>query len=117
INVHASLLPRWRGAAPIERALLAGDVETGISLMQMDVGLDTGPVLATASTPIEPNDNSETLSQRLIKLGCTTLIATVEQLAIGTARAQPQPEAGVLYAHKLRKEEAGIHWFDPATTI
>jgi methionyl-tRNA formyltransferase len=117
VNVHASLLPRWRGAAPIERALLAGDAETGVSLMQMDAGLDTGPVLATASTPIGPNDNSETLTERLIGLGCSTLVSTLEQIAAGSAHGNPQPEAGVMYAHKLRKEEAGIRWSEPATTI
>lgn len=117
INVHASLLPRWRGAAPIERALLAGDAETGVSLMQMDAGLDTGPVLATAATPIAPNDNSETLTERLIGLGCATLVDTLEQIAAGSAHATPQPAAGVMYAHKLRKEEAGIRWFESAATI
>lgn len=117
INVHASLLPRWRGAAPIERALFAGDAETGVSLMQMDAGLDTGPVLATAATPIRAGDNSETLTERLIQLGCETLVSTLEQIAAGTARATVQPEAGVMYAHKLRKEEAGIRWAEAAATI
>ncbi len=117
INVHASLLPRWRGAAPIERALLAGDAETGVCLMQMDAGLDTGPVLATATTPIGSSDNSETLTERLIGLGCSLLVSTLEQIAAGRAHATPQPEAGVTYAHKLRKEEAGIRWSESAATI
>jgi methionyl-tRNA formyltransferase len=117
INVHASLLPRWRGAAPIERALLAGDAETGVSIMQMDVGLDTGPVLATATTPIEASDNSETLTERLIGLGCNALVGTLELVAGGSARAVPQPADGVMYAHKLRKEEAAIHWQESAATI
>jgi methionyl-tRNA formyltransferase len=117
INVHASLLPRWRGAAPIERAILEGDPETGVSIMQMDAGLDTGPVFATAATPIGPNDNSETLTQRLVSLGCETLVETLEQLAAGTARAIPQLAAQATYARKLRKEEAGIRWTDAAAVI
>jgi len=117
INVHASLLPRWRGAAPIERAILAGDRESGVSLMQMDAGLDTGPVLARAATPIAPHDNSETLGERLVALGCASLVSTLEQIAAGTALATPQAERGVLYAHKLRKEEAGIQWVDSAAAI
>lgn len=117
INVHASLLPRWRGAAPIERALLAGDSETGVNIMQMDAGLDTGPILASASTRITANDNSESLTERLVGLGCATLVATLEEIAAGTARATPQPDSGVTYAHKLRKEEAAIRWSDPAAHI
>lgn len=117
VNVHASLLPRWRGAAPIERAILAGDRETGVCIMQMEAGLDTGPVLARASTPISLDDNSETLTARLVTLGCDTLLKVLEQLAEGSAQAIPQPEAGAVYARKLRKEEAGIHWADPAAAI
>jgi methionyl-tRNA formyltransferase len=85
--------------------------------MQMDAGLDTGPVLATAATPINSEDNAGTLTQRLVRLGCEHLLEVVKQLAAGTADASPQPEAGVLYAHKLRKEEAGIRWTDAADTI
>jgi methionyl-tRNA formyltransferase len=117
INVHASLLPRWRGAAPIERAILAGDTETGVSLMQMDAGLDTGPVLASAPTPIHANDNSESLTERLVDLGCRTLVGTLEQIARDSTHAVPQPDHGVMYAPKLRKEEAGIHWAEPAAVI
>lgn len=117
INVHASLLPRWRGAAPIERAILAGDAQTGVSIMQMEAGLDTGPVLATATTPIAPDDNSATLTERLIALGCEALVDTIEHMVEGNARAVPQPETGVTYAHKLRKEEAGIDWREPAAVI
>ncbi|MDY6984590.1 MAG: methionyl-tRNA formyltransferase [Pseudomonadota bacterium] len=117
INVHASLLPRWRGAAPIERAILAGDRETGVNIMLMDAGLDTGPVLASATTSITPNDNSETLTERLINLGCSALVSTIERIAAGTAQAIPQPADGVTYAHKLHKEEAGIQWSEPATVI
>lgn len=117
INVHASLLPRWRGAAPIERAILAGDSETGVNIMQMDAGLDTGPVLAAATTPIAAVDNSETLTERLINLGCSALVSTIERIAAGSAEAFPQPAEGVTYAHKLRKDEAGIQWSEPATVI
>jgi methionyl-tRNA formyltransferase len=117
INVHASLLPRWRGAAPIERAILEGDRETGVSIMQMDKGLDTGPVLATAVTPITPQDNSETLTTRLVALGCETLLKTLDQLAAGSAHATAQTEAQTTYARKLRKEEAGIRWTETAATI
>lgn len=117
INVHASLLPRWRGAAPIERALLAGDHETGVNIMQMDAGLDTGPVLASATTRIAADDNSDTLTQRLVSLGCSTLVDTLERIAAGTAQAVPQATDGVTYAHKLRKEEAAIRWSEPAAVI
>jgi methionyl-tRNA formyltransferase len=117
INVHASLLPRWRGAAPIERAILAGDRESGVCIMQMEAGLDTGPVLARASTPISLDDNSETLTARLVALGCDTLQKVLGQLAEGSAHASPQPETGAVYARKLRKEEAGIHWADAAAAI
>lgn len=117
INVHASLLPRWRGAAPIERAILEGDRETGISIMQMDTGLDTGPVLASVTTPVGADDNSETLTERLVSLGCKTLSAVLEQLAAGTVRAAPQNAALATYARKLRKEEAGILWESGAAFI
>jgi methionyl-tRNA formyltransferase len=117
INVHASLLPRWRGAAPIERAILAGDTETGVSIMQMETGLDTGPVLATATTAITAEDNSARLTERLVTLGCEALVEVVAQLAAGSARATPQPDTGVLYARKLGKDEAAIRWSDSAGLI
>lgn len=117
INVHASLLPRWRGAAPIERAILAGDAETGVSIMQMDAGLDTGPVLARATTPIRADDNSATLTARLASLGCTNLSAVLAQASAGTLQPEPQDEARSCYARKLRKEEAGIDWSQPAMQI
>ncbi len=117
INVHASLLPRWRGAAPIERAILEGDQETGVSIMQMDKGLDTGPVLAVAATPISPQDNSETLTERLVALGCEALVTTLDKLASGSAHATAQTDAQATYARKLRKEEAGIRWTETAATI
>jgi len=117
INVHASLLPRWRGAAPIERALMAGDQETGICIMQMDEGLDTGPVLASTSTAITALDNSQTLSDRLVEMGCRTLVSTLPALANGTLHATAQSAEGATYARKLRKEEALIHWQDAAVTL
>jgi methionyl-tRNA formyltransferase len=108
INVHASLLPRWRGAAPIERAILAGDAETGVSIMQMDSGLDTGPVLATAKTPIENTDNSGTLTLKLQDLGSRALMQVLVDLAQGGASSVPQDPRMTTYAHKLGKDEAGI---------
>jgi methionyl-tRNA formyltransferase len=106
INIHASLLPRWRGAAPIQRALLAGDAETGISIMQMDAGLDTGPVLAQHRLPITPQDDFQTLHGRLATLGAR---AIVEALA-SNPKAVPQPDAGATYAKKLTREEEEIDW-------
>ena len=106
INIHASLLPRWRGAAPIQRALLAGDAETGISIMQMDAGLDTGPVLAQHRLPIAPQDDFQTLHGRLATLGAR---AIVEALA-SNPKAVPQPDAGATYAKKLTREEEEIDW-------
>ncbi|QKE41301.1 MAG: methionyl-tRNA formyltransferase [Ferrovum myxofaciens] len=117
INVHASLLPRWRGAAPIQRALLAGDRETGISLMQMETGLDTGPVLLQHSCPIESRETGQSLHDRLAKLGAKTLIEGLDQLDYLQRHAQPQPIFGVTYADKIRKEEAEIHWESSATEI
>lgn len=110
-NVHASLLPRWRGAAPIQRAILAGDDETGVCLMQMEAGLDTGPVLLRASTPILPDDTGARLHDRLAALGAQVLSDGLCRLAVGTLpTAQPQPESGVTYAHKLDKSEARLDW-------
>jgi methionyl-tRNA formyltransferase len=117
INVHASLLPRWRGAAPIERAILAGDAETGVSIMQMDSGLDTGPILAYAKTPIETTDNSGTLTLKLQKLGCSVLLQVLADLAFGNTRSVPQDQRAASYAHKLSKDEAGIIWAASAATI
>ena len=114
INIHASLLPRWRGAAPIQRAILAGDRETGISLMQMDAGLDTGPILARAETPIHPDDTATTLHDRLADLGAKLLVATVPQLPQTTV---PQPEQGVTYAAKLEKAEAELDWTQSAAEL
>ena len=117
LNVHASLLPRWRGAAPIERALLAGDSETGVCIMQMDEGLDTGPVLARQTVPIKHEDNAGSLGDTLASVGCTTLIATLHQLTQGEAVATPQSDTGITYASKLSREEAAIDWSEPAEVI
>lgn len=110
INVHGSLLPRWRGAAPIQRSLWAGDAETGVTIMQMDVGLDTGDMLFKLACPITDEDTSATLYDKLAELGPQGLIATLQQLAQGTAQPQVQDEAQVTYAEKLSKEEAHLDW-------
>lgn len=117
LNVHASLLPRWRGAAPIQRALLAGDTESGISLMQMDAGLDTGPVFRRAPCPIKPQDTGQTLHDRLILTGCSALIDTLDDLACGQLQAEPQDETKACYAAKLSKAESLIDWQQPASAI
>ncbi|CAN5414201.1 methionyl-tRNA formyltransferase [soil metagenome] len=110
INVHASLLPRWRGAAPIQRALLAGDHNTGITIMQMDAGLDTGGMLLQQSCPILPTYTSETLQLRLAQLGATTLLSALESLQTTGLVAIPQDETHASYAAKLTKQEGKIDW-------
>lgn len=110
INVHGSLLPRWRGAAPIQRALWAGDTQTGVTIMQMDVGLDTGDMLYKLACPITSEDTSATLYDKLAALGPQGLIETLQQLAQGTAQPQVQDEELVTYAEKLSKDEARMDW-------
>ncbi len=117
LNVHASLLPRWRGAAPIQRALLAGDSETGITIMQMDEGLDTGPIVLQEAIPIAPKVTSGELSERLAALGARLILDTLDGVAQGTLIARPQPSAGTTYAAKLRREEARLDWRLPATQL
>jgi methionyl-tRNA formyltransferase len=118
INVHASLLPRWRGAAPIQRALLAGDEDTGISIMQMDAGLDTGPVIARTVVPIAPRDTAGTLTERLAAAGADAVARTLAQLAkTGVLASQPQDAAAATYAGKIGRAEAAIRWNDDAVTI
>jgi methionyl-tRNA formyltransferase len=117
INVHASLLPRWRGAAPIQRALLAGDAETGVSIMQMDEGLDTGPVFAQRRLAIAPDEDYGTLHDRLALLGAAALSETLTEIAAGGARSTPQPHAGVTYASKIQKSEARLEWKRPAVEL
>jgi methionyl-tRNA formyltransferase len=117
-NVHASLLPRWRGAAPIQRALLAGDTQTGVCLMQMEAGLDTGPVLLRQAVPIGADDTAGSLHDRLAQAGAQTLADGVQRLVQGREMpAQPQPAEGATYAHKLEKSEASLDWNAPAAAL
>lgn len=117
VNIHASLLPRWRGAAPIQRAILAGDAETGVTIMQMEAGLDTGPMLLKRAIPIEPDDTGGSLHDRLADLGANTIVEALDRLASGTAVAESQPQDGVTYAAKLEKAEARIDWTARAIEI
>lgn len=117
LNVHASLLPRWRGAAPIQRAILAGDSESGVTIMQMDEGLDTGDMLLKVSCPIEPNDTATDLHDRLARLGAEALVEILEQVVQSTLRPEPQQQALANYATKLDKEEARIDWTRPAREL
>jgi methionyl-tRNA formyltransferase len=117
LNIHASLLPRWRGAAPIQRAVLAGDAETGVAIMALEATLDTGPVYATERVTIGAAETAGELQERLAVLGAAALLPVVEALAAGTARPVAQSAAGVTYAAKIRKEEALIDWSQPAVQI
>ncbi|HEX6573241.1 MAG TPA: methionyl-tRNA formyltransferase [Steroidobacteraceae bacterium] len=117
LNIHASLLPRWRGAAPIQRAVLAGDMRTGISIMQMDAGLDTGPELLRRELAIGPRATSGELHDRLASLGAGAIVEAVAGLASGTLRPRAQPDEGVTYAAKIRKDEARIDWTRSADEI
>ncbi len=109
-NLHGSLLPRWRGAAPIQRAIMAGDAMTGVQVMRMEEGLDTGPVLATAATPIAPDDTTGSLHDRLAAMGAKVLIEALAEIERGAAQETPQPEEGVTYAHKITPAETRIDW-------
>jgi methionyl-tRNA formyltransferase len=115
LNIHASLLPRWRGAAPIHRAIEAGDVETGVSVMQMDAGLDTGDVLCMTRTPIGPQETTGQLHDRLATLGAQAMVQALTQL--DQLPPQAQPAEGVTYAHKIDKAEAALNWQRPATEL
>jgi len=110
INIHASLLPRWRGAAPIQRAILAGDRETGISIMRMEQGLDTGPVYLTSSIPILPDDSAGSLHDRLATLGARCIVEALPRISKGALAPVPQRTVGISYAHKITKPEAAIDW-------
>jgi methionyl-tRNA formyltransferase len=110
INIHASLLPRWRGAAPIQRALLAGDAKTGVTIMCMDAGLDTGPMLAAREVSIGARDSAKILHDRLARLGAELIAETMDALEGGRAHAVPQPSTGITYAEKIQKAEALIDW-------
>lgn len=117
LNVHASLLPRWRGAAPIQRAILAGDRETGITIMQMEEGLDTGPMRYRVHCPISANDTAASLHDRLALLGGEALVAALELLEENALPSEPQDEADATYAIKLSKEEARLDWSRPASEL
>ena len=117
LNIHASLLPRWRGAAPIHRAIEAGDAETGVTIMQMDAGLDTGDMLVRERLAIAPEDTTGSLHDKLALLGGRLIVEALEMAACGGLSAEPQPEAGVTYAHKIDKAEAAIDWTAPAVAI
>ncbi len=117
LNIHASLLPRWRGAAPIQRALLAGDRGTGITIMQMDAGLDTGPMLSQHPIAIDEDDDMQTLHDKLAVLGADAIVRSLADIGAGQASLTPQPESGVCYAHKIGKEETQIDWARPCAEI
>ena len=117
LNIHASLLPRWRGAAPIQRAILAGDDASGITIMQMDEGLDTGPMLLRQAIAIGPRETGESLHDRLAALGARLIIEALDGLAGGSLRATPQPAEGVTYAAKLAREEGRLDWRQPALLL
>ncbi|MEO0379271.1 MAG: methionyl-tRNA formyltransferase [Pseudomonadota bacterium] len=115
LNIHASLLPRWRGAAPIHRAIMAGDSETGVCIMQMEAGLDTGPVLLRRATPIAAGETTALLHDRLSEIGAALIVSALADLSDLTP--QVQPETGVSYAHKIDKAEAAIDWTRPAVEV
>jgi methionyl-tRNA formyltransferase len=117
LNIHASLLPRWRGAAPIHRAIEAGDAETGVTIMQMDIGLDTGDMLLVERTPIPPQDTTASLHDRLAAIGGRLIVQAIDAAARAALVHVPQPLEGVTYAHKIDKAEAAIDWRQPATAI
>ncbi|WP_207480252.1 methionyl-tRNA formyltransferase [Arenibaculum pallidiluteum] len=117
LNVHASLLPRWRGAAPIQRAILAGDAETGVTIMQMEEGLDTGPMLLEERIPIGPHTTAPALHDALAAAGARLILPALEGVATGTLASRPQPEEGVTYARKLEREEGRIAWDEPAEAL
>ena len=118
LNIHASLLPRWRGAAPIQRALLAGDPTTGVTIMQMDPGLDTGPIVTGTEVPIEPRETAGSLTDKLARAGALSIVSALEQLdRDGALPSAPQPAAGVSYAAKIAREEAALDWVRAAAEL
>lgn len=117
LNLHASLLPRWRGAAPIQRAVMAGDKETGVAVMRMEEGLDTGPVAMVERVAITPDMNAGELHDRLMVLGADLMVRALAALSRGGLSFTPQPEEGVTYAHKIKNEEARIDWAQPAQAV
>jgi methionyl-tRNA formyltransferase len=117
LNVHTSLLPKYRGASPIQSAILNGETETGVTIMKMDAGLDTGEIISQARTPILPEDNSQTLHDRLAQLGAELLVETIPDYVAGKIRPKPQPAEGASYAAKIKKEDGRIDWNEPAEKI
>ena len=117
LNIHGSLLPRWRGAAPIHRAIEAGDAQTGVTIMQMDAGLDTGAMLLKESLPIASDDTTATLHDKVAALGARLIVRALDLSSAGGLQAVPQPQDGVSYAHKIEKEEAPIRWTEDAERI
>lgn len=117
LNLHTSLLPRYRGAAPIQWAIINGDSETGVTIMKMDPGMDTGDILTQEKTPIAPHDNAETLHDRLAKIGAELLVRTIPDYAAGRIIAQPQPLEGVTHAPRIKKQDGQIDWSQPARAI
>ena len=117
INIHASLLPRWRGAAPIQRAIAAGDLESGVDLMQMEEGLDTGPVWSELKTTIAPDDTFASLHDRLMSLGASGIVALLQAFPPPGVRPRPQPSGGILYAHKITRQDLAINWGRPAVEV
>ena len=117
LNVHTSLLPRYRGAAPIQWAVLNGDAETGVTIMKMDAGLDTGDILTQTRTPIHPADDAETLHDRLARMGAELLVRTIPDYVAGRIAPQPQPTEGISLAPKIKKQDGHIDWNQPARAI
>ncbi len=117
INIHPSLLPRWRGAAPIQRPIMAGDTETGMCIMQMEAGLDTGPVFARREIPLPPNATAGEMHDQLAELGSAMALQVIAEIEAGSAKAIPQSEEGVTYANKIIKDEARINWNKPANEV
>ena len=117
LNVHTSLLPKYRGAAPIQSAILNGDVETGVTIMKMDTGLDTGAILTFERTTIDAADNAQTLHDRLARIGATLLVRTIPEYVAGLITPQPQPAEGVTYAAKIRKQDGAMDWTLPAPVL
>jgi methionyl-tRNA formyltransferase len=117
INVHGSVLPRWRGAAPIAAAILAGDVEAGVSIMRMDAGVDTGPMLSAAYLPVAADDTTGTLTSKLASLGADLLVRTLPRWLAGELTPMPQPDEGATYAPRIAKEDGQIDWSEPAALI
>jgi methionyl-tRNA formyltransferase len=117
LNVHTSLLPKYRGAAPIQWAILDGEPETGVTIMKMDAGLDTGDILSIEKTPIRPEDNSQTLHDRLAQIGASLVVKTIHDFVAGRITPQPQPAEGSSYARKISKEDGKLDWTQPARVL